>query len=102
MRGSVTPVIFISPSVPGPVGFDGQFRNSGDSPRMGQRTYELQGYTLVLDKVQFITRVFAAENDAGFQFNVRFGSDLRLSPQFPSRHEAELERSLLVKALKAE
>ena len=66
---------------------------------MAQKTYELQGYAIVLDKVVFLTRVFAAEDDEGYQFNVRFAGDLLLAPRFPTRHEADLQRSLLLKAL---
>lgn len=62
-------------------------------------TYELQGYAIVLDKIVFITRVFEADGDEGYQFNVRFSGDLRLAPRFPTRHEANLQRSLLIKAL---
>ena len=62
-------------------------------------TYELQGYAIVLDKVVFVTRVFEAEEGEGFQFNVRFSGDLRLAPRFPTRHEADLQRSLLLKAI---
>lgn len=61
--------------------------------------YELQGYAIVLNKVAFITRVFEADDGEGFQFNVRFSGDLRLAPRFPTRHEADLQRSLLIKAL---
>lgn len=66
-------------------------RNSG--------IYELQGYAIVLDKVVFITRVFDAEGDEGYQFNIRFSGDLRLAPRFATRHEADLQRGLLLKAL---
>ena len=66
---------------------------------MASKTYELQGYVIVLDKVVFITRVFEADGGEGYQFNVRFDGDLRLAPKFPTRHEADLQRSLLVKAL---
>ena len=66
---------------------------------MTSTIHELQGYAIVLDKVVFVTRVFEAENDEGFQFNVRFSGDLRLSPRFPTRHEADLQRSLLLQAL---
>jgi hypothetical protein len=59
----------------------------------------LQGYAIVLDKVVFLTRVFAAEDEEGYQFNVRFTGDLRLSPRFPTRHEADLQRSLLLQAI---
>ena len=68
---------------------------------MADRVYELQGYAVVLDKVVFVTRVFQAEEGEGFQFNVRFGGDLRLAPRFPTRHEADLQRSLLLQALNA-
>jgi hypothetical protein len=61
--------------------------------------YELQGYAIVLNKVVFLTRVFEAEDGEGYQFNVRFSGDLRLAPKFPTRHEADLQRSLLIKAL---
>lgn len=66
---------------------------------MAQKTYDLQGYAIVLDKIVFLTRVFEAEDGEGFQFNIRFGADLRLAPRFPTRHEADLQRSLLLKAL---
>ena len=67
---------------------------------MPRTIYELQGFAIVLDKVAFLTRVFEAEQGEGFQFNVRFSSDVRLTPKFPTRAEAELERSLLVQALR--
>jgi len=66
---------------------------------MAGKIYELQGYAIVLDKVSFLTRVFEAEDGEGFQFNIRFSGDLRLVPKFAARHEADLQRSLLIKAL---
>jgi len=63
------------------------------------RIYELQGYAIALDKVIFLTRVFEAEDGEGYQFNIRFGGDMRLAPKFATRHEADLQRSLLIKAL---
>jgi len=63
------------------------------------KVYELQGYAIVLDKVILVTRVFPAEDDEGYQFNVRFTGDLRLAPRFPTRHEADLQRSLLLQAI---
>ena len=66
---------------------------------MTETTYELQGYAIVLNKVVFLTRVFAAEDSEGYQFNIRFAGELRLAPKFPTRHEADLQRSLLIKAL---
>lgn len=68
---------------------------------MSQRIYELQGYAIVLDKIVFITRVFEAEEGEGYQFNIRFSGELRLAPKFPTRHEADLQRGLLLKALNA-
>lgn len=66
---------------------------------MAGGVYEIQGYAIVLDKVTFLTRVFKAEDNEGFQFNIRFSGDLRLAPKFPTRHEADLQRSLLINAL---
>ena len=66
---------------------------------MAETIYELQGYAIVLNKVVFLTRVFEAEEGEGYQFNIRFTGDLRLAPKFPTRHEADLQRSLLIKAL---
>ena len=66
---------------------------------MTKPIYELQGYAIVLNKVVFLTRVFQAEDGEGYQFNIRFAGDLRLAPKFPTRHEADLQRSLLIKAL---
>lgn len=66
---------------------------------VAKKIYELQGYAIVLDKVTFLTRVFKAEDGEGFQFNIRFAGDLRLGPKFPTRHEADLNRSLLIESL---
>ena len=66
---------------------------------MAETIYELQGYAIVLNKVVFLTRVFEAEDGEGYQFNIRFAGDLRLAPKFPTRHEADLQRSLLIKTL---
>lgn len=60
--------------------------------------YEIQGYSLVLDKVVFVTRVFEAAGNAGAQFNVKLLSG-RLQLKFPNRADATLTRDLLVKAL---
>jgi len=62
--------------------------------------YDIQGYAVVLDKIIFVTRVFKAEDDEGYQFNIRFTGELLLAPKFPSRHESDLQRELLLKALK--
>lgn len=67
---------------------------------MSNRVYELQGYTIVLDHIAFLTRVFEAEDDEGYQFNIRFAADVRLGPRFATRSEADLARSMLIQALK--
>lgn len=70
-----------------------------DNRPLNDKVYELQGYAIVLARIAFLTRVFEADDGEGFQFNIRFSGDLRLSPRFPTRHEADLQRSLLLKAL---
>ena len=67
---------------------------------MARTVHELQGYAIVLDKVVFVTRVFTADGDEGYQFNIRFSGDARLAPQFPTRHDADLARKLLIEALR--
>ncbi|WP_395373208.1 hypothetical protein [Marinicella sp. W31] len=61
--------------------------------------YEIKSYTLVLNKVVFLSGVFESENNEGYQFNVRLESDM-LKLKFPTRNDAVLERQMLVKALK--
>ena len=67
---------------------------------MASSVYELQGYSIALKHIAFVTRIFKAEGEEGYQFNIRFGGDLRLAPQFPTRHDADLARELLIKAMK--
>jgi hypothetical protein len=67
---------------------------------MASNVYELQGYSIALGKIAFVTRIFKAEGEEGYQFNIRFGGELRLGPQFPTRHDAELARELLIQAMK--
>jgi hypothetical protein len=74
-------------------------RSGRGALKVAEKVYELQGYAIVLEKIAFLTRVFAAEDDEGFQFNIRFSTELRLAPKFPTRHEADLQRSLLLKAI---
>jgi len=66
---------------------------------MARSVYELQGYAIILDKIIFITRVFEADDKEGYQFNIRFPGELLLTPKFPSRHEADLQRELMIKAV---
>ena len=67
---------------------------------MGRAVYELQGFAIVLDKVALVSRVFTADNNEGFQFNINFDGELRLPVKFPTRSDADLERQLFLKALK--
>jgi len=62
--------------------------------------YELQGFAIALDKVAFVSRVFVANNEEGYQFNITFSAELLLPMKFPTRHDADLERQLLLSALK--
>jgi hypothetical protein len=52
--------------------------------------------------VALVSRVFAADNKEGYQFNITFSSELRLPVKFPTRTDADLERQLFLKALKAD
>lgn len=67
---------------------------------MAQAVLDIQGYAVVLNKVCFVTRVFRAENEEGYQFNIRFSEKLILPAKYASRPEAELQRELLVQSLK--
>jgi len=69
---------------------------------MGRAIYELQGFAIVLEKVSLVSRVFTADKQEGYQFNITFDSELRLPVKFPTRNEADLERQLFLKALKNE
>ena len=68
---------------------------------MACKVYELQGYAIVIDKISFLTRVFKADDEEGFQFNIRFSENL-LALKFPSRHEADLQRELLLQAMQGD
>lgn len=68
---------------------------------MAQKTHDIQGFTIALDHILFVTAVFEADEEQGWQFNVRFSSDVRLTPKYATRHEAELARELLVRAMSA-
>lgn len=67
---------------------------------MGRAIYELQGFAITLDKVALVSRVFAADKNEGYQFNITFSNELRLPVKFPTRTDADLERQLFLKALK--
>lgn len=66
---------------------------------MTERTHDLQGFTVVLDKVVLLSTVFEAEKGEGWQFNVRLVGDVRLQIKKPTRADALLERQMLVQAL---
>lgn len=67
---------------------------------MSRSLYELQGFAIVLDKVALVSRVFEADKQEGYQFNITFSNELRLPVKFPTRTDADLERQLFLKALK--
>ncbi|MDX2428649.1 MAG: hypothetical protein QNK22_08165 [Xanthomonadales bacterium] len=67
---------------------------------MSRAIYELQGFAITLDKVALVSRVFTADNNEGYQFNISLSSELRLPVKFPTRTDADLERQLFLKALK--
>jgi len=67
---------------------------------MQRAIYELQGFAVVLDKVSLVSRVFAADNNEGYQFNITFSNELRLPVKLPTRNDADLERQMFLKALK--
>ncbi len=63
------------------------------------RTYDIQGFTVCLDKVVMLSAVFEADNAEGWQFNIRLDGDVRLQVKQPTRASALLERQMLVRAL---
>ncbi len=66
---------------------------------MEKRTYDIGGFTLVLDKVMMVSGLFEAKNNEGWAFNVRLVSGDRVVVKKPDRNAAVLERELLIKAL---
>jgi hypothetical protein len=74
--------------------------NTQKGKEMTRSVYELQGYAIVLDKILFVTRVFEAGEGEGYQFNLRFGGDTRLTPKYPTRHEADLAREVLLREIR--
>jgi len=67
---------------------------------MGRSVYELQGFAVVLEKVSLVSRVFEADHNEGYQFNITFSSELRLPLKYPTRSDADLARQMFLKALK--
>ncbi|MDT8409126.1 MAG: hypothetical protein RQ741_05965 [Wenzhouxiangellaceae bacterium] len=66
---------------------------------MQKRTYDIAGFTLVLDKIAMISTVFEAKDNEGWQFNVRMVSGNRVPIKRPDRSRATLDRDLLIKAI---
>lgn len=66
---------------------------------MSSRVYEIQGYAIALPHVLFISAVFSADEE-GWQFNVRFSGEMRLSFKYPTRTDATVARELFIKALR--
>lgn len=64
-----------------------------------KKTYDISGFTIVLDKITMISAVFEAKNAEGWQFNIRLVSGDFLPVKRPDRSKAMLDRELLVKAL---
>jgi len=63
------------------------------------KTYDIAGFTLVLDKIALVSAVFEAKDNEGWQFNVRMLSGHRVAIKRPDRTKAMLDRELLVKAI---
>ncbi len=63
------------------------------------KTYDIAGFTIVLDKVTMVSNVFEAKNEEGWQFNIRMVSGDHVPIKRPDRSRAMLDRELLVKAL---
>ena len=64
-----------------------------------KNTYDIAGFTIVLDKITMISAVFEAKNGEGWQFNIRLVSGDFLPVKRPDRAKATLDRELLVKAI---
>lgn len=66
------------------------------------KTYDLAGYTLVLDKIAMVSAVFKSAQNEGWQFNIQLVSGQRVAITRPDRAQALLDRELLVKAINAQ
>ncbi len=69
---------------------------------MSRKVYDLQGFALVLEHVQFVSPLFEAKGQEGWQFNLRMTGGLRLPFKFPTRGDGTLAREMLIKALRDE
>ncbi|MBS3823469.1 MAG: hypothetical protein KGY53_06165 [Wenzhouxiangellaceae bacterium] len=64
-----------------------------------KKTYDIAGFTIVLDKITMISSVFEAKDGEGWQFNIRLVSGDFLPIKRPDRAKATLDRELLAKAI---
>ena len=64
-----------------------------------QRTHDIAGFTLVLDKVTLVSAIFETDNNEGWQFNVRFVSGEKIAVKQADRAQAALKRELLIQAI---
>ncbi|MEM1081340.1 MAG: hypothetical protein AAGH65_07140 [Pseudomonadota bacterium] len=64
-----------------------------------QATYDIAGFTVVLDKITLVSAIFEADQAEGWQFNVRFVSGEKIAVKHPDRARTVLDRDLLVQAL---
>ena len=64
-----------------------------------QQTYDIAGFTLVLNKITMISAVFEADKNEGWQFNVRFVSGEKIAVKNPDRARNALDRELLIQAI---
>lgn len=63
------------------------------------KTYDIVGFTLVLDKIVLVSGIFESKENEGWQFNVRLVSGARLPIKRPDRSQATLDREMLIKAI---
>lgn len=61
--------------------------------------YEIQGYAIALPHVVFVSAIFTADQQEGWQFNVRLNGGIRLPFKYPNRADAAIARELLIKAI---
>ena len=100
LNGSRKQILVLPVNRQGTIELSGKYTSGG--LRMSRDIYELQGFAIVLDKVVLVSRVFSADNNEGYQFNITFNNELRLPAKFPTRTEADLARQIFLRALKSE
>jgi hypothetical protein len=63
------------------------------------KTYDIAGFTVVMDKITLVSAVFESKNEEGWQFNIRLVSGEHVPIKRPDRAKATLDREMLIKAL---